>query len=1135
MKEGLSTARQSDDPTPALEASKNKDGVSSGIYGSGSSHLRNAQVEDVDVTGDGTLRPLAKLHISAMKKSPVFIAKTEPFDRPYSEELVKLNKDESVFAEDKLRNYVRSVGVRSEENNLNRTSSRSQVASSDEQGRKFTADRSGNRGLYKGDVPPNSGLFSLGSNEEDSDASHTVLKQERGQSPKRVLSDDGEPWRDVGGKSRRQDDEQGPARDDRKRRKLPTAASCEGDKQGRSLDRSDRWTSPKRELPTREVREEQRLSKQPSKRYSDDIPPSYDYHHNYRRHSSVTGDEERVKGRSPSRRDWPPMKRPLSHGEDAKVLPSEGTRSTIYADQDVPCKGRKEEDRGAFGQHPGENCEEERPLLQERQSLKNRVPSNPDEAEDRSARFFDDDQNKRSRPDAKAMRDDEHDEASRQPTDTRNNSQGRWGVYREGDDRHKEDCYYGDRVLLSTARSDRDYCRSQRAPLHNEEPPQQYSRLPKDNEPWTVRHADPEELAPSARHWDDNIRREETTGALRQRQRTPSLAGTSPFKEVRSADDRDESSGDSAIEHIGVQGEETGPGLPPEPRPIAPIEQSLPTSGKVQHRLEKLSKDESSMKCDDKKSLYEDKDLAVRADKEAVPEGKPQSVLGAWLNILRAAPLDVLPATALNITTAAAAAAVQRNRELKSNPANRNMAKSNLKFQNEQRDVTGPHRCGCCSWFRFWFAFGAFAMVVMMPLGVVLLPHSAHNSQHADLGGVAAGQPGFQRVTGKLLNMSYNEEDFETAPQSCDYAPYAAPHFGDVPPKMHSGVNVMGTQYRHVICVFDSKYIWERQTVKFAYTPLDIQAQYCNALVHYSIMIGQSGPQYKEGRFRGRKLTEALSTIASSKHRGTAIPVYLTLGGSWEDSHGIYQAVSNATVGKTVADFLEDNANFYAGINIDWIRPGDACSQGGVRDLPVTFPYFVRLFKNRSLRVMLTVPPLPHLLGPYQLPLVLPELDYVVVSTHKLRLPGEVACAGERRLATAAFLRIRDLYASSSADSATASKFVYSLSIAPDIYNIAATTKAVFPAPMKNVAASFQGLQLWKGKTAYPLVCDLKVNDVSSDKECTMASGKIKGEVVTFARAEDLCRRMRKAYDDGIGDAPVAVYHVQLDDPWRYL
>ncbi|XP_077499697.1 uncharacterized protein LOC144110562 [Amblyomma americanum] len=185
---------------------------------------------------------------------------------------------------------------------------------------------------------------------------------------------------------------------------------------------------------------------------------------------------------------------------------------------------------------------------------------------------------------------------------------------------------------------------------------------------------------------------------------------------------------------------------------------------------------------------------------------------------------------------------------------------------------------------------------------------------------------------------------------------------------------------------------------------------------------------------------------------------------------------------------------------------------------------------------MLTVPPLLSYLDKYGLPKVLPDLDYVIVTTHKLRRPGVVACAGERSLAAKAFRKIRDSFAS--ADREIRRKFAYSISIGADIFKLEHTAEVKHLAPIKRLSAVFNGREIMLGKTSYPDVCELLVVDRNSDEECRVVAGSrtqskqngLEQEVAALAGPQELQRRISSSYEEGMGDAPVAVFDVFLDD-----
>ncbi|KAK8768487.1 hypothetical protein V5799_015048 [Amblyomma americanum] len=116
------------------------------------------------------------------------------------------------------------------------------------------------------------------------------------------------------------------------------------------------------------------------------------------------------------------------------------------------------------------------------------------------------------------------------------------------------------------------------------------------------------------------------------------------------------------------------------------------------------------------------------------------------------------------------------------------------------------------------------------------------------------------------------------------------------------------------------------------------------------------------------------------------------------------------------------------GINLDWNRPGDTCVGHG-NSLQRSQSLIDFLSSVKQYKIMFTVPPLPEFIEAYNLSIVLPKLQYVVVATHKLRRPGVVACTGERALAAVAFRKIRDQSVKSRDDIETLRKFAYSISV----------------------------------------------------------------------------------------------------------
>ncbi|EEC09471.1 hypothetical protein IscW_ISCW019514 [Ixodes scapularis] len=73
-----------------------------------------------------------------------------------------------------------------------------------------------------------------------------------------------------------------------------------------------------------------------------------------------------------------------------------------------------------------------------------------------------------------------------------------------------------------------------------------------------------------------------------------------------------------------------------------------------------------------------------------------------------------------------------------------------------------------------------------------------------------------------------------------------------------------------------------------------------------------------------------------------------------------------------------------------------------------------------------------------------------------------------------------------------------------------------------------------KGRTAYDQVCKLRVVPQTTDPECAVAYRRYKTssdfKVAAFTGPQQLWQRMVKSYDDNMGDTPIVVYDMDLDD-----
>ncbi|KAK8769134.1 hypothetical protein V5799_014400, partial [Amblyomma americanum] len=207
---------------------------------------------------------------------------------------------------------------------------------------------------------------------------------------------------------------------------------------------------------------------------------------------------------------------------------------------------------------------------------------------------------------------------------------------------------------------------------------------------------------------------------------------------------------------------------------------------------------------------------------------------------------------------------------------------------------------------------------------------------------------------------------------------------------------------------------------------------YCTALVYYAATFVKGGTvELKLGAPWGTRALTDLHDASKAKHRNQTIDVYLTIGGSREDSFGIGQVITHDEKWPYFSESIRTLRTDFEGVNLDWNRPGDECSRHiGDDKLSRGLRSFISfLKKGEGLKVMLTVPPLLHLTEFYNLSALLPDLDFVVVATHKLRRPGVVACTGERVLAAAAFLNIREHFLKQVDAGSALRKFAYSISV----------------------------------------------------------------------------------------------------------
>ncbi|XP_072143090.1 uncharacterized protein [Dermacentor andersoni] len=255
--------------------------------------------------------------------------------------------------------------------------------------------------------------------------------------------------------------------------------------------------------------------------------------------------------------------------------------------------------------------------------------------------------------------------------------------------------------------------------------------------------------------------------------------------------------------------------------------------------------------------------------------------------------------------------------------------------------------------------------------------------------------------------------------------------------------------------------------------------------------------------------------------QGETVLVYEAIGGDRRDSRNFSYFLSKDTSRFLIADFYKAGRNgTLKGVYLDWDYPGDACGSPNDTENLIAF---VADLVSLNLSVILAVPPKLALISRYSLPRVMPLVEYVVVKTHTLRLSSAVYCSGARQYAARIFNGVRNLLLPQ-----VHHKLAYSISVAPD----------TFTARDAVMGAVSLGPSMWEhytkkpDKTHYAAICFMNVTRFPEHPECALVSqgSDTYFKVAAFAGPEELQTRMRRAYDDGMGDVPVVVYDVDLDD-----
>ncbi|XP_049520328.1 uncharacterized protein LOC125944161 [Dermacentor silvarum] len=255
--------------------------------------------------------------------------------------------------------------------------------------------------------------------------------------------------------------------------------------------------------------------------------------------------------------------------------------------------------------------------------------------------------------------------------------------------------------------------------------------------------------------------------------------------------------------------------------------------------------------------------------------------------------------------------------------------------------------------------------------------------------------------------------------------------------------------------------------------------------------------------------------------RGQTTSVYEAIGGDRRDSRNFSYFLSKDTSRFLIADFYTaGRKDTLKGVYLDWDYPGDACGSPNDTENLIAF---VADLRSLNLSVILAVPPEPALVSHYNLPRAMPLVEYVVVKTHTLRLNRAVYCSGARRYAARVFTDVRSLLPPQ-----LRNKLAYSISVAPDTF----TARQAVMGTVSLGPSTWENYTKKPDKTHYAAICHMNATRFPEHPECALVSqgSGTNFKVATFAGPGELRTRMRKAYDDGMGDVPIVVYDIDLDD-----
>ncbi|EEC00155.1 hypothetical protein IscW_ISCW016203 [Ixodes scapularis] len=382
--------------------------------------------------------------------------------------------------------------------------------------------------------------------------------------------------------------------------------------------------------------------------------------------------------------------------------------------------------------------------------------------------------------------------------------------------------------------------------------------------------------------------------------------------------------------------------------------------------------------------------------------------------------------------------------------------------------------------------------------------HNEANTQFRELFCIFTSQDGAQqRIEGgggvqtvapdnadeDLQWMNLSEQQLCTQRFAADHSPAPRLAAADDLDFLHNEAN---TQFRELFCIFTSQYSRRRQPYHPKYLPLS----FCTAVVVHALTVLRTTAEQKRPVMDGAYLDTLRSLRREGRllHRRSPVAVYLGVGGDWRDSARFSLATRDRAFLTRLAHDLVGlvRRDSFQGLYVDWDHPKGRCGHDGDTQQLRTFVEAIRGQVDGGL--LLAVSPVHA--GDYGL-----------------------------EMAARALAQLRAEHPE------YWSKFIYSVSVAPYTYRtdsspqLGATSKnhSVFDWPVRQ-----------KGRTSYDQVCKLDVVQQTTDRECAVAyqgsrrSGDFK--VAAFAGPQQLWRRMAMSYDDGMGDTPVVVYDLDLDD-----